>query len=112
MDGPRWGVDRGEKRGTRPRKTWEDQKTAHSTEEAYAVAALKGSEFSGLRVLILAVHVLESLELGAPEDQIGTWSLDVRILHAAKERGDRRGTEPTAQEGEGRNKNGKAATDY
>lgn len=43
MDGPRWGVDRGGKRGTRPRRT----RSEDSTAEAHAGAALKGSEFSG-----------------------------------------------------------------
>lgn len=40
-----------------------------STAEAHAVAALKGSDFSGLklRVLILGVHVLGMLELGDVE---------------------------------------------
>lgn len=47
-----------------------------STAEAHAVAALKGSEFSGLRlrVLILGVHVLGRWNLG-------TWRLDI---HAVK----------------------------
>lgn len=77
-----------------------------STAEAHAVAALKGSGFSGLklRVLILVVHVLQvcSLELGGRGDLISK----PRILHAAKggdgEETEQRPDQPFKKEKEGR----------
>lgn len=75
MDGPRWGVDRGGKRGTRPRRTWEDQKT-DSTAEAHAGAALKGSEFSGLVYRYLGC-------MYSIAGNLGTWRLDIQALDSS-----------------------------
>lgn len=56
----------------------EDGRSEDSTAEAHAVAALKGSGFSGckLRVLILGVHVLVRCNLG-------TWRLDIQALDSS-----------------------------
>lgn len=72
---PEMGGGPGGKRGTRPRRTWEDQKT-DSTAEAHAGAALKGSEFSGLVYRYLGC-------MYSIAGNLGTWRLDIQALDSS-----------------------------